>query len=494
MARTALKGSVKLTLHNVHNGKNEVITGSNIITNAVRDILGRNILGALDMSKLLPLYSTWFGGILVFKDPHPLNNGVLDPDDYYPQKNSANNLIAHAGDQSPASAVIVSEDYQRGSPATRIFADGVVKQSWEWTPSQGNGVISSLGLTHKDTGNAGLGNASSTFQAFSPLDLVQGNLSSINLATLNDDLVAQFDDSNGLAFYIGASGRFGQGTGSERFRFESNQITVNIRPLAYLKSGLYHGTRAVRNLGGTTIEKSFTVTIPFNCYCQPAYHFDYTNKYLWIFSNITSTEMAYDKDDVNYAVIDCVNETIVTSGTIHSDTANLCPVSRERTGVTYSYLTQPNIIKDGNYVYLPTTTDSSFGNDDYVDGFKKINLSNTSDQEQINFRAGQQNLRSYMLGGGLLISSGMVVNGDTGYPCASALPYGSGASTFAFNEPYSPSSYVVPIRPLVDVSVPRYIVANKMVLSTKYNLPSSVTKTASQSMIIEYTLEEVTVP
>lgn len=493
MARTGIKGSVKITLHNVHNGKNEVITGSNIVTNAVRDILGNNYLGALDMSKMLPLYAKWFGGVLAFRNAHPLSNGVLDPDDYYPQNNSANPLIAHAGDEAPSGAVIISEDYQRGSPTSRLFADGVVKQTWEWTPSQGNGVISAVSLTHKDTGNVGLGNNSSAFGAFSPLDLVQGNLPNLDLSVMNDDVIAQFDNGKGVAFYIGESGRYGQGTSSERFRFETDKITVNIRPLAYTKSGLSRSTNAVRSINGTTLEESFTVTIPFNVYCQPAYHFDSANKYLWIFSNVTSTNMAYDKDDVNYAVIDCVNKTLVTSGTIHSDTANLCPVSRERTGVTYSRLTQPNIIKDGNYVYLPTTNDSDFGNDDYVNGFKKINITNQGEQEQITFGAGQQYLRSYMLGGGLLVSAGMVVNGNTGYPCATVFPYADGADTFAFNEPYNPSTYVVPIRALTNVSMPRYIAANKMILSTKFNLPSSVTKTASQSMIIEYTLQEVTI-
>ena len=150
MARIGIKGSVKMTLHNVHNGKNEIITGKNTVTYAVRDLFANNILGGLDNSKFTPLWSNFFGGVLAYKTAHPLVNGVLDPSDYFPQANSANNLIAHAGDQAPASAVIAQEDFQRGSPASRIITDGVVKQTWEWTPSQGNGLIASLALTHKD--------------------------------------------------------------------------------------------------------------------------------------------------------------------------------------------------------------------------------------------------------------------------------------------------------------------------------------------------------
>ena len=77
-----LKGHIKLTLHNCRTGKNEVVEGDNIITNAVRDIFAANYLGGIDYSTMLPLWSKWFGGVICYENAHPLVNGALDPDDY----------------------------------------------------------------------------------------------------------------------------------------------------------------------------------------------------------------------------------------------------------------------------------------------------------------------------------------------------------------------------------------------------------------------------
>ena len=54
-----LKGHVKLTLHNCKNGKNEIIEGENIVTNAVRDIFLNNSMGGVDYSMLLDLVYTF---------------------------------------------------------------------------------------------------------------------------------------------------------------------------------------------------------------------------------------------------------------------------------------------------------------------------------------------------------------------------------------------------------------------------------------------------
>ena len=491
-----LKGHVQIKLHNCRTGKNEIIEGENIVSNALRDIMAANYLGGIDYGNMLPLFSEWFGGILCYANPHPNTEGVIDPDNYFPSDDGHNKLIAHAGDISPSD---IADDLRRGAPNTASYhyENGVFTVGFEWGSQQGNcpsgTAIRALSLTHKDTGNCGLGSVSSAFANFNPYLYIQGSqLANVNTVNMEDDVIAQYDDSHGIAFYIGGEGRYGQGTGSERIRFESNQITVNIRPLPYKKAGLYEKMNAVKTVGSTQIQSVFTVTIPFNCYCLPAYHFDYTNKYLWIFNNITSTEMAY-KQTVDYCVIDCVNKTIVTQGTITSTgTIPIAPVSRERTGVTYSQITQPNIIKNGNYVYIPTTSDANYGNDSYVNGFRKINLTNAADQEQITFNTAQQNLRSSMLGGDLIICGGRVINNGVGYTCQDTMYTGAGKPySFAINQPYSPSSYVTPIRPLVDASYPRFIVANKMVNTTLFNLPTPAEKTSVKSMTITYTLTEV---
>ena len=102
-----------------------------------------------------------------------------------------------------------------------------------------------------------------------------------------------------------------------------------------------------------------------------------------------------------------------------------------------------------------------------------------------------------MCSGGLLVSMGGVVNGDKLYPCQSnwGLLNADGYSVFA-EQPNKPSSYFTQLDTLRLTSAaavcPRGIYANKMLNMTLFNLPSPIQKTSSQSMTVEYTLQEVT--
>ena len=147
-----LKGHVKITLHNPTTGKNEVVEGENIVTNAVRDIMAANILGGVDYSKIFPLWQKFYGGILCYENAHPTVEGNISPDDYFAYTQSQNPLTAHAG-----GTIIDSDhddDMKRGNPAalSRVFTENSVKQGWEWSPSHGNGKITSLSLTNLQAG------------------------------------------------------------------------------------------------------------------------------------------------------------------------------------------------------------------------------------------------------------------------------------------------------------------------------------------------------
>ena len=491
-----LKGHVKLTLHNVHNGKNEIIEGENIVTNAVRDILLGNYMGAIDLNNILPLWSNWFGGVLAYRNAHPLDaNDDLMPDAYFPQNSTSNPLTAHAGDQTPSSATIIQEDFSRGSPTSQIFSDGLVKQTWEWTPSQGNGVIGALSLTHKDTGNVGLGNTSSAFQAFNPFAIINGSqLSSItNNFNGADEIVAMYDDNHGLMYYIGEDGDFYY----DHTRFQTNKITVYIRPMFYKKGGLFETIKA-----NATYARKFTVTTNTTFYNEPSFYFDYTNKYLYLFSNLTSIN-TYSTSVIHYEVIDCENESVVSYGTITSDTSNLAPLSMDKnTGSGYDYQASvprfANIVKDGNYFFFPTTSGVDWGEGTRrtsafnVNGMKKINFSSQADQTQIDFNTAQKQFRFGMLGGGLILNNGRVINGNTGYTCADMINDWEGTPVLCIHSPdkvSSIASYLCGANS--GATSTRYLLANKMVNTTLFNLENPVTKTGSQSMIIEYTLQEV---
>lgn len=492
-----LKGKVKITLHNCRTGKNEVVEGENIITNAVADIFANNYLGGIDYSKLMPLWSKWYGGILVYKEPH---SDTTDPTDYFIKGDGVNEVIAHAGDTAPSSAAIIAEDLKRGSPLSVTRTENSVTQTWEWGSSQGNGQISALSLCHKDVGNAGTGSPSSAFRAFQPFALIQGSqLPNSNLGLLNaDNIFARYDDNHGLFFTIGDVGEFRYGRHTS---FATKKLTIYIRRLPYFKAGLYETGHA-----DSTYQRVFTVeTTGANMYAQPSYFFDIDTKYLWVFYNNTSTcgsesgtywwNGTWSNNTVSYFVVDCENENIVTEGTIVSDTNNLAPLSMPEAvgaGSEYTdYYVNACIVKDGNYVYFPTGTMTQHWTDynSYrVTGYKKINISNQADQSTITFNSTQNAFLSATKVGGLIINAGRVVNNGVGYTCSQAI----GEDNRAFSDMNKISFLAMPIGVGNESGTrARYLCANKLVNTSIYNLNSAVQKTTAKSMQIEYKLEEV---
>ena len=499
-----LKGRVKITLHNPTTGKNEIIEGSNIVTNAVRDLYLNNVLGAVDYSKTMPLWSNWYGGILAFENAFAVDQqtGEPDPDDYGIPNNNDNTCVAHAGGTVIPTAH--DEDLLRGSPTTSAFqyTENSVKQVWEWLPSHGNSnkPISALALTHKDTGDAGTGSPYWVFQNFSPFINIQGTqLGGLSVSAKNtNNVMCQYDESHGMYFHQGTDSEYVIGN----VQFASDKLTVHIRKLAFEKAGLYETYTP-----STDFQRMFTVELPFTIYCVPGYYWDYANKQLWIFSNLTAIR-SYSNTTVNYAVIDCEQESVLSSGTIVSDTSNLAPTcccnnsGQSRQGSQFDFV---QIIKDGNYVYLPTGSvvwgdgpGSGFWDACYaiVNGYKKINISNQAEQYSIAYNSNQNTFRPMMKSGGIIVSSGRVLNGGVGYTCVDQFVPPSLQSisyvgwTFARQDKVS--SYVSAKGSGWNGSTQsRYITANKMLLTTKWNLPTPVQKTASQSMAIEYTLTEV---
>ena len=476
-----LKGHVKVTLHNCRTGKTEVQEGDNIVTNAIRDIFALNYLGGISYSKLLPLYQTWFGGILCYDTAH-----TIDADNYFPQ--TGYGLTAHAGDIAPSTAAIINEDLSRGSPLhIDTSHDDSVTMTWEWGSEQGNGDIASLSLTHKDTGNVGLGNNSSAFRAFTPFEIIS-DLSAVS-AFLNGEqnTFCQYDDNHGLDFYIGDDGEYGPGY----TKFSTNKITVRVKKLAFFKAGLYE-TLA----GQSAHQRKFTVTTSVTFYRQPDYWFDYTNKRLWLFSNATGiTDNNFSRTTIYYTVIDCTDGTEYNHGSIVIGEDCLAPVSQDRTGDNnYNEPRFTSIVKIGNYFYFPTTNiaPSNWNYNNFVTnpftGYVKVNITNVADYALVPFSVTRYTNTSGISGGALGLIDGAVINGNYAYNCASIGPYNQ-VNSALFNQMDKINAYMFPMAKNVD-NVQRYIVANKMVNSTLFNLDSPIHKTTAKSLNIQYTLTE----
>jgi hypothetical protein len=478
----------------------QVEEGENIVTDAISDMMSANYLGGIDYSKIFGangVWKKWFGGVLAYQNAH----ANLDTDKYFCPSESNNHLVAHAGQS--AIDVDHDDDMRRGSPTPSAFVEteNSMKQVWEWGTTHGNGNISAISLCHADVGDVGLGSAHYAFQNFSPFEIINGSqLSAISGSCFSpDNLLAQYDDNHGISFTIGD----GTDSGSEgwyagHLAFETDKITVYIRRLPYAKAGLFETAFARSNQ-----PTKFTITLPFNLYCQPCFYFDYTTKYLYLFTNVTALSenlmaVIWDSENINYCVIDCVNKALVDLGsgiyykTIQSDTADIAPLCYTRYVVNNNHR-YANIIKDGDYFYFPTTSgvvwgaNFNIGEDMNINGFKRIK--NTSaDQSFISLTSEMEYCKPMIKHGDLLVASGMVIN-DSGYPCASQLE--DIYAIWGLQEPNKPSMLVIPsLATSQATSKARYILANKLLHTTKFNLQNMVTKDATKSMLIEYTLTE----
>lgn len=147
-----LKGKSVIELTDVHTGEKEVYEDTNLVTEAVMDILNTNIMGALYNSTnfngasgddwKLPLKKNIMGGILLYQ------NAIEErTDNYYAPLN--NPLIGYASDDANN-----TEDIRRGSRnlTESKEVDGGYRFVWDFQTSQANGTISSICLTNTMAG------------------------------------------------------------------------------------------------------------------------------------------------------------------------------------------------------------------------------------------------------------------------------------------------------------------------------------------------------
>lgn len=147
-------GNLVIELEDQNTGTIETVSETNMVTNAVNDILGVNPMGVMYKAggqyddsltwnqELLPICPNMIGGILLFP------SSITEQADnlYLP---STNLPVAYASNDVNATA-----NTKRGSmnlTESMKLADGF-KFVWEFTPSQGNGTIAAVGLTSKHGG------------------------------------------------------------------------------------------------------------------------------------------------------------------------------------------------------------------------------------------------------------------------------------------------------------------------------------------------------
>lgn len=156
-----LKGEMTLELTDSTTGAVETITETNMITNAVNDILGTNPMGTfykaageydemlLWNGNLLPICPNMIGGILLFA------NAIEENVDHIYEM-GANLPIAYASNDVNSTA----NTARGGLNLTESKAlDNGYRFVWEFSPSQGNGTIAAVALTSAQGGQNAYGNA-----------------------------------------------------------------------------------------------------------------------------------------------------------------------------------------------------------------------------------------------------------------------------------------------------------------------------------------------
>lgn len=467
-----IEGKVKITLHNCKNHKDEFVYESkNMVTNALKDIFATNPGGLVNYQNFASLYNTWLGGVLVFGNQLDLSSA----DDYGIPAYTDNPVRAHAGQTSLTDQ---ADDITRGNPNSlgTVLTANSTKLVFEWGTSAGNGVISSLGLTHTDTGSYGVCGANGTQsvaqQTLQPIAEV-GAFSRNYSYGDSADAVMAINGNTAYTFYL----------------VNSTTVDIFITPINNNKFKLQGGADLPLTDYTTkitaTLPSSYNISAKGECY----YHWDFENNKLILFGVPTRYGTDLYRDDIN------LSDGTVTHSAITVTGASLWKfeTSTQSGYGVGSVLTIPvkaMILNNHFYVY----------GIDYIDNYNhyakkifKINLANTTDITEIdtsemgitfNTNSACSMPAKFAILGDLIVNEGFIINGNKAFRCDFS------RFTYTLNRnyvnPYSISSLVAGLGTSINI-----VGVNKLYLATKYNLPAPVTKTNAQSMTVEYTLREV---
>ena len=141
-----IKGHVKIELLDHKTGKLKTTERENMLTNAMayRAGIDSNDTIALysNANSIMPLATKGLGGLLLFDGPLTEDAGNI----HFPMDVHLTGC-AGRGSGNPASALQGTIDNTASG-----YANGKYTTVWNFLPSQGNGVIASLALTHAKAG------------------------------------------------------------------------------------------------------------------------------------------------------------------------------------------------------------------------------------------------------------------------------------------------------------------------------------------------------
>lgn len=458
-----IAGTVKFKLHNVHNGKDEVVEEHNMATNALKDIFTNNYGGLINYQNFASLYNTWLGGVLLFQNQLDLTSA----DDYSIPDSATNPVKAHAG-QTPLTDQ--ADDLTRGNPDSTgtVLAVNSTKLRWEWGTSAGNGTIASLGLTHSDVGSYGGGVNSTAQKSLYPFVDI-GCLSRAYSYDDNANTVLAINGNMAYTFYL----------------VDNTTVDVFKTPINNTKFKLQGGSLLPLTEYTTkitaTLSNSYVIGGKGECY----YHFDFANNKLILFGVPTEGGTTLYRDDIDLDSGAVTHQTITVTGV----SLWKFRVWSSPTGYTSPLNVPVKAMLYDNHLFVYGTKPAGSYNTPHPRSIYKINLADTTDITEVDTtefdtfdrNGGNCITERFTNVGGIIVHESFLINNDKTFELAR-----NDASTKNYAIPDNISSPAFGIGTNLNM-----ISACKLYLATKFNLPSAVTKTSAQSMTVEYQLSEV---
>lgn len=426
----------------------KVVEGDNMQTDAVSLIMASNYYGIMDYEALKPIAKKLCGGVLAFQQPLTESASNMFPPISY-----NNPLVAHAGQNTYSSA---TADPKRGLPNDDPTLTGAItngyKLVWDFPATQGNGTISSIALTHADTGDFWLYGGTD----YSPINYKQGSATT----GLQRCLPQIFNSSKREAYRIEGSGTTLTIQTISDYGIIKN-LGIAQRPLSQIETS-------------SVLMNEHTYTLPQNFGKMRYIYFESDNELHCIYPYTDGNNGKITKFVIN-----------LTSNTSSSDTVTVSKklrVPQELSGYRIPFYT----LDDDGYLYL-------VGNDSTkVVAVKYSNISSDTTRE-ISAGTTIENVGDNVSLGlghmGYLPYAGLIIDGTSARTAGNPYGTGLGQGIFSFYQKDGAPVYWTPYYNFQSGTWAAYSMS-KMYMATVKNLEEPVLKSAAYAMQIEYTLTE----
>lgn len=455
-----LRGDMKLTFSDADTGKvKEVIEKHNLITDAVADILAKNMCGLSQYHSIFPLRNL-YSGVMVFQNAITEQAG-----NYNPPNDLVNPLVAHAGN-----AMNDTQSQLRGNPVFSDYdiSDTYIKQVWSWDATHGNGTWGSVCLCGGTLGNMGLKPFN---DEFNPMSVIGELKSSTKRATINEETAKKypwsFDDTDGQT----CKSIWIEGTTFKEYTMSHD----------FLKHGIMRGADTWQQVSVRTATiRPFTADKTF------AFEDD---TYYYVATVTSATAISIDKiakADMTVTQQNCVFADVsLYTGNVYNG-QSFRPFAFD-----YPYLYYPNSSRD--HFYRLNIADNS--DKDLLDGaMNSIDVGelpgNTSDGEQV--------MNPVVISSGLILGNNYIINGNSAYNIKRVRQIGVGTGSIGTtgklavirkgSAMWGNALHTFWATPAFGQSC----ILNQMYLGTINNLPEPKPKSTSLAGRIEYTLTEET--